>query len=112
LYDFSYYTQQGLLNQRELNNDLYTNIRSRLNYYNELARINKDNDKIIEELSSCLVDLDEVTANYETAVLKRDAAIEEIQKIALTLTSNYDTYGQILDTPWTSNKSQEYITRK
>jgi hypothetical protein len=56
--------------------------------------------------------LDEVTANYETAVLKRDAAIEEIQKAALTLTSSYDTYGQILDTPWTPNKSQEYITKK
>lgn len=112
LYDFSYYIQQGLLSQKELNNDLYTNLGSRLNYYNELARINKDNDKIIEELSGYLVDLDEVTANYQLAVLRRDAALEEIQKAALVMTSNYDTYGQIIDTPWTPNKSQEYITRK
>jgi hypothetical protein len=112
LYDFSYYIQQGLLSQKELNNDLYTNLGSRLNYYNELARINKDNDKIIEELSGYLVDLDEVTANYQLAVLRRDAALEEIQKAALIMTSNYDTYGQIIDTPWTPNKSQEYITRK
>lgn len=112
LYDFSYYVQQGLLSQKELNNDLYTNLGSRLNYYNELARINKDNDKIIEELSGYLVDLDEVTANYQLAVLRRDAALEEIQKAALVMTSNYDTYGQIIDTPWTPNKSQEYITRK
>ena len=112
LYDFSYYTQQGLLDKKELNNDLYTNLNTRLNYYNELNRINKENDKVIEELSSCLVDLDTATANYETAVLKRDAATEEISKLALTFTSNYDTYGQILDIPWTPNKSQEYITKK
>jgi hypothetical protein len=105
LYDFSYYTQQGLLDKKELNNDLYTNLRSRLNYYNELGRLNKENDKIIEELSSCLVSLDKATANYETEVLKRDAAAEEINKLALIFTSNYDTYGQILDTPWTPNKS-------
>jgi hypothetical protein len=45
-------------------------------------------------------------------VLARDAAAEEIQKLALILTSNYDTYGQIIDNPWSFKKSQEFETRK
>jgi hypothetical protein len=55
--------------------------------------LNKDNDKIIEKLASLRVDLNEVKASYETAILARDAAIEEINKATLSLTSNYDVYG-------------------
>jgi hypothetical protein len=56
--------------------------------------------------------LNEVKAKYETAVLARDAAIEEINKATLSLTSNYEIYGSIIDTPWSYNKSQEYETKK
>jgi hypothetical protein len=44
LFDFSYYVQQGLLNNSDLVNDLYTGVNTRLNYYNKIGRLNKDND--------------------------------------------------------------------
>jgi hypothetical protein len=91
--DFSYYVTQGLLKNSDLVGDLYSGVNTKLNYYNKLARLNKDNEKIIDTLSSLKVSLDNVTANYETAVLARDAAAEEASKLAITLTSNYDSYG-------------------
>ena len=111
LLDFSYYVQQGLLDNTELINDLYSNFNTKLDYFNKLARLNRDNDNIADRLASLNLELDKVKADFDTATLAYEAAQQEIQKIAYTLTSNYDTYGQIIDTPWTRNKSQEYELR-
>ena len=105
LLDFSYYTQLGMLDKHQLTNDLYVRGGTKINYYNRLAKLNKDLDKNAEELSSLTVSLDNVTAKYETAVLARDAAQEEITKLAQILSTNYDEYGTIMDSPWSFNKS-------
>lgn len=112
LLDFSYYTQLGMLDKHQLTNDLYVRGGTKINYYNRLAKLNKDLDKNAEELSSLKVSLDNITAKYETAVLARDAAQEEITKLAQILSTNYDEYGTIMDSPWSFNKSQEYEIRK
>lgn len=111
LLDFSYYVQQGLLDNTELMNDLYSNFNTKLDYFNKLARLNRDNDDIADRLASLHLELDKVKADFDTATLAYEAAQQEIQRAAYTLTSNYDTYGQIIDTPWTRNKSQEYELR-
>ena len=110
--DFSYYTAKGDLKNSDLIGDLYSSFNTKLNYYNKLARLNKDNEEVIDRIASLKVSLDNVKAKYETAVLARDAAAEEAAKLAITITSNYDSYGQVVDIPWTEGKSQEYITRK
>lgn len=112
LLDFSYYTQLGMLDKHQLTNDLYVRGGTKINYYNRLAKLNKDLDKNAEELSSLTISLDNITAKYETAVLARDAAQEEITKLAQILSTNYDEYGTIMDSPWSFNKSQEYEIRK
>lgn len=108
IYDFSYYINKGLLDYSDVIQDLYTAVGSNLGYYTKLGRLNKENDQIIIDLAAVMVELDKVKANYETAVLGRDAANEEIQKLMQTLISNYDTYGNIQLVPWEYNKSKEY----
>ena len=111
LLDFSYYVQQGLIKNSDLVNDLYTGVNTKLNYYTKLNRLNKDNDQIATELASKRIELSDVKARYDVAMLAYEAALEEIQKLAYTLTSNYDAYGDIIDSPWTRKKSQEYVTK-
>jgi chromosome segregation ATPase len=82
-----------MLDNSELVGDLYTGVNTKLNYYSKLARLNKENDSLIQQLSSLQITLDNVTAKYETAVLLRDAALEEITKLSQTITGSYDTNG-------------------
>ena len=74
--------------------------------------LNKEKDELIVKQSSLSVSLDNVSSKYETAVLMRDAALEEITKLTQLLTSNYDTYGQVISVPWRYNKSQEYTQKR
>ena len=112
IFDFSYYINNHLLDNSDLIGDLYTDVNTRLNYYPRLANLNRERDEIIKKQSSLAVGLDSITAKYETAVQLRDAALEEITKLTQLLTSNYDTYGQIISIPWKYNKSQEYTQRR
>jgi hypothetical protein len=84
--DFSYYVNNKLLNNSDLIGDLYTDTNTRLNYYPRLASLNRRRDELITRQSSLLVSLDNVNAKYETAVLLRDAALEEITKLTQILT--------------------------
>ena len=108
IYDFSYYINKKMLKYDQVLQDLYTDVGSNLGYYRKLGRLNKENDQLIIDIASVIVELDKVKADYETAVLGRDAANEEIQKLMQILTSNYDTYGNIQFIPWEYNRAKEY----
>lgn len=110
--DFSYYINNGLLNNSDLMGDLYSDVNTRLNYYPKLTNLNRERDDLITRQSSLSVSLDDITSKYETAVHSRDAALEEITKLTQLLTSNYDTYGQVISIPWKFNKSQEYTQKR
>ena len=110
--DFSYYINNHLLDNSDLIGDLYTDVNTRINYYPKLASLNRERDEIIVKQSSLAVGLDNVTAKYETAVQLRDAALDEITKLTYILTSNYDTYGQVISVPWKYGKSQEYTQKR
>ena len=111
--DFSYYVNNGLLDNSDLIGDLYTDTNTRLSYYPKLANLNNSRDKLITKQSSLLISLDNVKSKYDTAVLLKDVALEEITKLGQLLTANYDTYGQIISIPWVYNKSSEYtLTRQ
>ena len=111
IYDFTYYINKGLLKYSEINPDLYSSNPDKLSYYVKLARLNKENDQIILDLSAVMIELDKANADYETAVLGRDAAQEEIAKLIEIFKNNYDTYGNLIDVPWTFNKSKEYAQK-
>ena len=111
IYDFTYYINKKMLKYSEINPDLYSSNPEKLGYYVKLARLNKENDQLILDLSAVMIELDKANADYETAVLGRDAAQEEIAKIIEILKNNYDTYGNLIDTPWTYNKSKEYAQK-
>lgn len=108
IYDFSYYINKKMLDYGQVLQDLYTDVGSNLGYYRKLGRLNKENDQLIIDIASVIVELDKVNADYETAVLGRDAANEEIQKLMQILASNYDTYGNIQFVPWEYNRAKEY----
>ncbi len=110
-YNFDYYIRQEMLDKSILDADLYQGYGDKLNYYNALARLNRNNDEIAERLAALSIQIDKLRADYEIAVLARDAAEEEIAHLAETLNNNYDSYGQLIDTPWTFNKAKQYASR-
>ena len=112
IFDFSYYINNKLLDNSDLIGDLYTDVNTRLNYYPRLASLNKERDELIIKQSSLQIGLDNVKSKYETTIQLRDAALEEITKLTQLLTSNYDTYGQVISVPWKYNKSQEYTQKR
>ena len=108
IYDFDYYIKHGMLDFNEITNDLYSLTATNLGYYLKLSRINKKLNSLVEEIAAVKKDLDKVNAQYETYHFAQEAAKEEIRKIVEILSSNYSQYGQLVDSPWTYNKSKRY----
>ena len=78
IYDFSYYTQQGLVSFNEINSDLYNSGNGYLGYYKELKRYNTDRDKYIEEQAELLSDITQYESSYQVYQLSVDSAQEEL----------------------------------
>ena len=93
IYDFSYYISQGLLNQEQLNNDLY----GANGYFYKLNQYNTEYDNITEELVNIINEQSrqqaaaELYSQYITAADKQVAAIEE-RIIKLANTTSFNSY--------------------
>lgn len=110
-YNFDYYIQHGLLKNTDLINDLYSDNDKHLGYFTKLHFLNQDLDTFATRLADLMISIDKLEADYQTAALGRQSATEEIQKLINLIQGNYDTYGQLIDSPWTFNKSKQYVER-
>ena len=105
IYDFSYYTNQGLINFNELNNDLYIEASGYIGYYSKLRTLNKDVAANIEEQSvlvgTTIPRLESSTSNYKTNYDKSVERKTQLKRHLKSLTG-YD-FGYLLahqDNSW------------
>lgn len=118
--NFDYYVQHGMLKRDEVSKDLY-GIEN--GYYSRLAAINEDLDWLVQEIAEVNECLDRINANYETYSLARDAAEEEIEKMAVTLSEvlpdgipspwKYDMAKEteVLRTSWSDTQTKQFTTK-
>jgi hypothetical protein len=99
--NFDYYVQHGMLRREEVSQDLYG---LENGYYNKLAIINTNLEDLVAKIAEVNKCLDIINANYETYSLARDAAQEEIEKMAIIL-SEYMPGG--VPSPWKYNMAKE-----
>ena len=118
--NFDYYVQHGMLKREEVLKDLY-GIEN--GYYSRLAAINENLDQLVQEIAEVNECLDRINANYETYSLARDAAEEEIEKMAVTLSEilpdgipspwKYDMAKEteVLRTSWSDTQTKQFTTK-
>lgn len=99
--NFDYYVQHGMLNREELWQDLYG---LKKGYYSQLAKINEGLEDLVDRIAEVNECLDRINANYETYSLARDAAEEEIEKMAQILV---DCLPEGIPSPWKYNMAKE-----
>lgn len=85
--DFSYYIQQGLLNQEDVNKDLYRSDSGYFGYYKTLRALNNDREKTIEKLSFLITEI----ANYETGFKTAKEAVQAGNEKIISLKTKIET---------------------
>lgn len=109
LYDFSYYTNQGLLNYDNLQNDLYSlnDNRGWIGYYTKLKSLNNNIQNLIDEHSTLSISYNQFNAEYQSTSLQYEASVEtlrEKEKYFYELTGS--TYDEIsTENDWTKEKT-------
>lgn len=97
IYDFSYYIQQGLLLNTEVNLDLYSNTDGYMGYYTKLREFNIDRDKWIEEQSKISPDISKYEASYQTYKVSVEESEEELRDTYVQIeTMTGFTYGEMV----------------
>ena len=120
LLNFRYYIQQGLLDENEVNNDLYLYIENGkyLGYYVQLNKINKeyDSDTLKKSLiSTAITNIDSAYSVYKTAYDEAINNVNEAKNVISnfcgvsyeTLVSNESLYNRYIS----NTEIQNYITK-
>ena len=117
--NFDYYVQHNMLKREEVWKELYD---TKDGYYVRLAKINKDLEDLVDRIAEINECLDRINANYETYSLARDAAMEEIEKMAIELKEympkgvpspwkyNMANETEVLRTSWSETQTKQFTT--
>ena len=83
IYDFSYYTNHGLMNETDLARDLYyyKDQQGWTGLYVSLKAKNKERDNLITELVSCTQQYAHNKSNFESAKLLLNASNEQLEEL-------------------------------
>lgn len=95
--DLGYYTSQGLINQEELNKDLYSTQEEYLGYYYYLHKWNSEYDTIAEKLNELNSELLKQKSEFKVTSSKLTSIKEEISdtKSDLMRLANVDTWESV-----------------
>lgn len=85
--NFDYYINQGLIDEEELQKDLYENTSDKKGYYTILKELNKNKNQYSDMLSENIVNLSVVKSKKDLAQLNKDAANEKIAETIKDLIS-------------------------
>lgn len=82
VYDFSHYFKQGLMNEENLLNDLYSTNKEQgwIGLYTNLKEKNKVRDTLVSEYASCAARLPVCKSNYENAVMFLNETTDELNE--------------------------------
>ncbi len=81
VYNFDYYTSQGIINASDLNNDLYLEITGSIGIYPRLARLNKKRNGLIDSAAPLANSIDDLSSKYQVATLMYNEAAKELQRM-------------------------------
>ena len=81
VYNFDYYTSQGIINTNTLNNDLYLEINGSIGLYPKLSRLNKERNELIDSAAPLANSIDNLNSRYQVAILEYNAAEKELQRM-------------------------------
>lgn len=108
VYDFSHYVRQGLLNQDNLNNDLYylanteeAKKRKWIGLYTKLKPLNKKRDKLIEQQTECVGEYSKHNSTYEVAKMQYVSTEEQLDELK-------DDYFDYVKKPYLGKIDEKY----
>lgn len=81
VYNFDYYTSQGLINPSTMNNDLYLEINGSIGLYPRLSRLNKERNDLIDSAAPLANSINDLTSKYQVASLTYNEAEKELQRM-------------------------------
>lgn len=103
IYDFSHYIRQGLMNQTNLNYDLYITDEKRgwIGLYTQLKDKNKKRDKLITQQVSCSSRYSHNKSVFENAKIRYNASQEELSDL-------YDDYADTVGSSYNGSIPAEW----
>lgn len=81
VYNFDYYTSQGIINYSILNNDLYLELNGSVGLYPRLSRLNKERNQLIDSATPLSNSISDLTSKYQVAQLQYDSAEKDLQRM-------------------------------